>query len=167
MNLIDSANDFSWEAFALGVLILLLCLLVQVAIIHFAASGIAALQRKRFYLTGLGGDQLTFVVGAVVLLSIHLIHIYVWGYALFLSGIVKPLNTAVIFAGSTYTTVGFANDPLKANWQLLTVIMATSGLFSFGMSTSIMFLLSQKIFSRLDVLRNLRHGTGVKPKADH
>lgn len=163
MNLFDPANDFNLNALAFGVLILLLCLLFQIAIIHVTASGITALQRRRMYLTGLGGDQLTFVIGAVVLLSIHLVHIYIWGYALFLPGIVTPLSAAVIFAGSTYTTVGFADDPLKGDWQLLTVIMATSGLFSFGMSTSIMFMLSQKIFSGFNLLRIQSHRKGVTP----
>lgn len=154
MSLIDTANDFNLKALALGVAVLLFCLLVQVAIIHYTAAGIAHLQKRRMYLTGLGGHQLTFLVGAVVLVFIHLLHIYIWGYSLYLTGIIMPLNTAIIFAGSTYTTVGFADDPLKADWQLLTTIMATSGLFSFGLSTSIMFLLSQKIFINLQALRD-------------
>ena len=49
-------------------------------------------------------------------------------------------------AGSTYTTVGFANDQLPYKWQLITIIMATSGLFSFGWSTSVMFLLAQTLY---------------------
>lgn len=111
------------------------------------------LQKKRKYPAGLRGHQVTFLVGAVVLVSIHLLHIYIWGYSLYLMGIVMPLKTAILFAGSTYTTVGFADDPLKGTWQLLTTIMATSGLFSFGLSTSIMFLLTQRIFTLLDSFR--------------
>lgn len=153
MTLIDASNDFNLNALALGVAILSLCLFVQVTIIHYAAAGIVFLQRKRRYPAGLRGHQVTFLVGAVVLVSIHLLHIYIWGYSLYLMGIVTPLKTAILFAGSTYTTVGFADDPLKGTWQLLTTIMATSGLFSFGLSTSIMFLLTQKIFTLLESFR--------------
>jgi hypothetical protein len=42
--------------------------------------------------------------------------------------------------------VGFANDQLPYSWQLVTIIMATSGLFSFGWSTSVMFLLAQTLY---------------------
>ena len=59
---------------------------------------------------------------------------------------VKAFSTAVIFAGSTYTTVGFTDDPLGAGWQLLAVTMAISGLFSFGLSTSVMFMLAQAVY---------------------
>lgn len=153
MTLIDASNDFNLNALALGVAILSFCLLVQVTIIHYAAAGIVFLQKSQRYPAGIRGYQLTFLVGAVVLVSIHLLHIYIWGYSLYLMGIVMPLKTAILFAGSTYTTVGFADDPLTGTWQLLTTIMATSGLFSFGMSTSIMFLLSQKIFTLLESFR--------------
>jgi hypothetical protein len=46
----------------------------------------------------------------------------------------------------SYTTVGFVTDPLPVHWQLITVIMAASGFFSFGWSTAVMFLLSQALF---------------------
>lgn len=151
---LDTSSDFNFGALALGIAILLLCLLVQLTIIHRAALGIKYLQRKKWYLAGLAGDQLTFLAGAIVLLFAHLVHIYIWGYSLYLMGIIQVFKTAVLFAGSTYTTVGFASDPLTGKWQLLTVVMATSGLFSFGLSTSIMFLLSQKVFIRLGSLRS-------------
>jgi hypothetical protein len=154
MDMIDNSNDFNLNALVLGVGILLLCLLVQVIVIHYAVVVISYLQKRRMYLTGLRELQLTFFLGAVVLVFIHLLHIYIWGYSLYLTSIITPLNKAIIFAGSTYTTVGFAGDPMKADWQLLTIIMATSGLFSFGLSTSIMFTLTHRIFAKLQSLRN-------------
>jgi hypothetical protein len=66
--------------------------------------------------------------------------------ALVWSGAEKNAHQAMVFAGSTYTTVGFANDQLPYSWQLVTIIMATSGLFSFGWSTSVMFLLAQTLY---------------------
>jgi hypothetical protein len=55
-------------------------------------------------------------------------------------------HQAMVYAGSTYTTVGFISDPLPTQWQLLSVIMAVSGLLSFGWSTAVMFILSQALF---------------------
>jgi hypothetical protein len=52
----------------------------------------------------------------------------------------------MVYAGSTYTTVGFVSDPLPTQWQLLSVIMAVSGLFTFGWSTAVVFIISQALF---------------------
>lgn len=87
-----------------------------------------------------------FVVCVLLLLISHLTQIYVWGYALNAYDIVANQHQAMVYAGSTYTTVGFITDPLPTQWQLLSVIMATSGLFTFGWSTAVMFILSQALF---------------------
>jgi hypothetical protein len=55
-----------------------------------------------------------------------------------------------MLAGSSYTTVGFISDALPVEWQLLIVIMATSGVFAFGWSTSIMFSLSRFVYPMTD-----------------
>jgi hypothetical protein len=81
-----------------------------------------------------------------MLLISHLVQIYIWGLSLTLFDIIPNSHQAMVFAGSTYTTVGFVTDPLPIQWQLMTVIMAASGFFSFGWSTAVMFLLSQALF---------------------
>lgn len=148
--MIAPASDFNPQAFSMGVLLLLVCLLTQITIIHYAAYAFEVVHRRllarRLALTGRSLSQLKFVLGAVVLVLIHLLHIYIWGFSLYLTGTVKAFSTAVIFAGSTYTTVGFTDDPLGAGWQLLAVTMAISGLFSFGLSTSVMFMLAQAVY---------------------
>ena len=37
-------------------------------------------------------------------------------------------------------------DPLPTQWQLLSIIMAVSGLFAFGWSTAVVFIISQALF---------------------
>jgi hypothetical protein len=90
--------------------------------------------------------QLVFLASALILLAFHLLQIYIWGMALAWSGAELNVHQAMVFAGSTYTTVGFANDQLPYGWQLVTIIMATSGLFSFGWSTSVMLLIAQTLY---------------------
>lgn len=90
--------------------------------------------------------QSVFFAGILLLLISHLVQIYIWGLSLTLFDIIPNEHQAMVFAGSTYTTVGFVNDPLPVRWQLVTVIMAASGFFSFGWSTAVMFLLSQALF---------------------
>ncbi len=91
--------------------------------------------------------QAVFFIGILVLLLSHLAQISIWGVALYLSGLLPNVHSAIIFAGSTYTTIGFAANPLPLQWQMLLVIMAVNGVFSFGWSTSIMFNLSRFLYS--------------------
>jgi hypothetical protein len=90
--------------------------------------------------------QVLFFAAILLLLVSHLVQIYMWGTALNIFDIIPNQHQAMVFAGSTYTTAGFVSDPLSVQWQLMTVIMAASGLFSFGWSTAVMFLLSQALF---------------------
>jgi hypothetical protein len=148
MNLIDPANDWNLKALALGGLLLLTCLLIQVFVIHYVGQAFRRFQKDSLKMSERWMAQVNLLAGAILLMLTHLLHIYIWGYALYMMSVIEVLKTAIIFAGSTYTTVGFVNDPLPAEWQLLAVTMATSGLFSFGMSTSVMFVLAQRIFSQ-------------------
>lgn len=137
---------FNAQAFVLGCAMLLLCLVIHACFVLLVTS------RFKHYIQSLIQDQrqlsaqLIFFISIVTLLISHLIQIYVWGLFIHLWGIIPNEHQAMVFAGSTYTTVGFTSDPLPLQWQLLTIIMAVSGLFSFGWSTAIMFILSQALF---------------------
>lgn len=144
---ISAISDvFNVQAFMLGCGMLFLCLMVHATFVllvttRFKASIQDCIRAKRKM-----SAQLIFFLSIVMLLISHLIQIYAWGLFTYLSDIIPNEHHAMVFAGSTYTTVGFTNDPLPTEWQLLTIIMAVSGLFSFGWSTAIMFILSQALF---------------------
>ena len=146
MNIVDTQNDFNLAALGFGGFLLLLCLVVQIVILHYASVASRRLRKRWLRPTPRRATKVDFVSGTVLLLLIHLLHIYMWGYALYFAGLVSALNAAVIFAGSTYTTLGFSSVSLQPSWQLVTIILGTSGLFSFGLSTSIMFILGQKVY---------------------
>ena len=134
------------QALVLGCLMLVACVVIQAVFVFMVVSkgkrSIKNLRRTDNDLQAHG----VFVACILLLLISHLTQIYVWGYALNAYDIIANQHQAMVYAGSTYTTVGFITDPLPTQWQLLSVIMATSGLFTFGWSTAIMFILSQALF---------------------
>ncbi len=138
---------FNWQVLLLGGLVMLACLAVQagfvVAVMTVAKARIRAYMATREKVKA----QAVFFLGILVLLLSHLAQIYIWGLALYLSELVMSIHSAIIFAGSTYTTIGFVANPLPLQWQMLLVIMAVSGVFSFGWSTSIMFGMSRFLYS--------------------
>jgi hypothetical protein len=78
-----------------------------------------------------------------VLTISHLIEIFIWGYALSLAGLVPNIHQAMVFAGSTYTTVGFGTNPLPVSWDLVMVVIALNGMIAFGWSISVLFGMTQ------------------------
>ncbi len=73
-----------------------------------------------------------------VLLSVHLLEIFVWSSALVYSGLIADWRVAGFFAGNTYTTVGYGGDILPTGWRMVAPIIAISGLFTFGWTGSVL-----------------------------
>lgn len=73
-----------------------------------------------------------------MLLGLHLLEIFGWAATLVYSGLVPDWHAAGFFAGNTYTTLGYGAFILPDGWKMLAPIMAISGLFAFGWSTSVL-----------------------------
>jgi hypothetical protein len=146
MNTTAANYVFNFDALILGCIMMVLCLIVQALFVLLVTTqckpSVRKLMNENRWILG----QVLFFAAILLLLVSHLVQIYMWGSALNIFDIIPNQHQAMVFAGSTYTTVGFVSDPLSVQWQLMTVIMAASGLFSFGWSTAVMFLLSQALF---------------------
>lgn len=137
-------------AFVLGSAALLACLLAQ----GTTVVTVMTVFKPRLRASVTGGNivlaHVYFFSAIICLLLSHIVQIYVWSMALYLPGIMPNIHHAILFTGSTYTTVGFTDDTLPQQWQLLAVIMAMTGLFAFAWSTSIMYALSQQVYRAED-----------------
>lgn len=51
----------------------------------------------------------------------------------------KDFETALYFSASSFTTVGYGDVVLTGKWRILGPLEAANGLFSFGISTAMMF----------------------------
>jgi hypothetical protein len=74
----------------------------------------------------------------LLLVASHLLEITIWGYALYWSGLAKSLSEALYFSGSTYTTLGYGYDILPGSLNVITAVIALSGMFSIAWTTSIL-----------------------------
>jgi hypothetical protein len=92
-----------------------------------------------------GWIQPVFFVMAFILALSHLLEIYIWGLALNQFGLIPNAHQAMLFAGSVYTTLGFDINPLPLSWDLVMVVIALSGMISFGWSISVLFGMTQII----------------------
>lgn len=141
-----TTNVFNLQALALGCATMLACIVLQAFFVRVATLNFKPRIQRLLVKGRHVAAQLAFLASALIMLCSHLLQIYVWGLSIHMTGTVPSLHEAMVFAGSTYTTVGFVDDPLPLAWQLMAIIMATSGLFSFGWSTSVMFILARTLY---------------------
>jgi hypothetical protein len=73
----------------------------------------------------------------------HLAEIVIWGSALYLFHLLPNLGDSILFAGSTYTAMGFMEDILPNGWKMLAVIIAFSGMFAFAWTASVMISMTK------------------------
>jgi hypothetical protein len=64
--------------------------------------------------------------------------ILIWTVALYATGLIEDIRLAMLFSGSSYTTVGIFSDNLPIGWKSVAFYIAFSGLFSFAIATSSM-----------------------------
>ena len=145
MQINSDLNIFNLEALSLAISMLVLCVLIHAIVIFFVANR----GRKEIVPATEAGLNLKahmfFMAYMLTLLVSHIVQIFIWGVTIYCFDVIQNPHVAMIYAGSTYTTVGFVSDPIPNKWQLLSMFMAISGLFTFGWSTSIMFALSQTL----------------------
>jgi hypothetical protein len=71
----------------------------------------------------------------LLMLTAHLLEMGVWA-AFFLGvGAVADRPDAFYFAATTYTTLGYEDTKLPAQWRLLAPSLATAGVLMFGWTT--------------------------------
>lgn len=134
------------QAMLVGCAALLTCITVQGGTVALVMGQMKPRLRTLAQVKRMGLAHLMFFASIVILLMSHLAQIMIWSMVLYWPGIMSNPHHAVLLAGSTYTTVGFADDTLPQRWQLLEVIMAVTGLFAFAWSTSIFYALSQQLY---------------------
>lgn len=133
-------------AFGLGIFAIVLVsnayLLVQIYLwfVKKSASLVNAPPYKLIFL---------FVASIYVMSLVQLASILVWAVALYANTLIDDLRLALLFAGSSYTTLGIYSDTLPVGWKSVAFYIAFSGLFSFAIATSSMMSMLSMIAKRI------------------
>lgn len=137
------ATQLDLPGYLLGIDILLLIMLVH---------GVALLQiAKRYevksflYLTEHKHSSVAFVfyISVLCLFLTHIAEIIIWGVSLWALKLLPALDQSILFAGSTYTAMGFMDDLLPPGWKLPAIIIAFSGMFAFAWTASVMISMTK------------------------
>jgi len=69
---------------------------------------------------------------------VHLTEIIIWTLFILALGLMDDGIQALLFVGSSYTTVGFVGDILPMGWKSVAFFISFTGLFSIAWTTSTM-----------------------------
>ena len=83
--------------------------------------------------------EAAFSLLVLVLVFTHVIEVLVWAAALLAIGALANVRDAYYYVAVTYTTLGYAEGTLTPQWRILAPMMAMSGVFAFGWTTSVLF----------------------------
>ena len=84
---------------------------------------------------------------AIVLITLHLIEIFVWALAYLLvlpSNELETLESALYFSAVTFTTLGYGDITLGSDWRILSGIEAIDGILLIGWTTAFLFAVLQR-----------------------
>ena len=86
------------------------------------------------------------IAGWIIL--IHLIEITVWALFFFWTEAMPDLSSALYFSAVTYTTTGYGDLVLNAEWRLLGGVEALTGILMCGWSTGFFFAVANGMLER-------------------
>lgn len=124
-------------------------LLVISALLHIALSAKIVGHLKRHQrLRNLKGQmdlvRLVSLIFATFVLS-HTAHVYLWAFVFWLVGALPGYEEPIYFALVTYTTLGYGDVTLDAQFRILGAMASVTGILMFGLTTA--FLVG--VFSRV------------------
>ncbi len=87
-------------------------------------------------------------IGGVVLLMflLSLLEMAAWATLYLHVGAVDTFEKALYFSTVTFTTLGYGDILLDANWRLLAAFEAVNGIIIFGLSTAVVVSAVQRIY---------------------
>ncbi len=114
-----------------------------VASLMFHGAGMFWIQRRNLHYRGLPPlhfqRELAFSFLILLLLATHVIEVLLWSCALLGLGAIATFREAYYYVTVTYTTLGYGEGTLAQQWRVLAPMIAMSGVFAFGWTTSVLF----------------------------
>ena len=111
-----------------------------VAIVHFVRG------QRRSGRVGAGfWTNLTIAAAIQIALTAHLLEIAIWALIFVACGEFTSFPSALYHSAVNYTSLGYGEVVMSTSWRLLGPIEATNGMLLFGVSTAMIFAVTQRL----------------------
>lgn len=139
------------EQILLGSFVLGLCILIHVIILIWSVSLIKILgPRLARYSTKVRFAVLLIKALWFVIIS-HSVQVWIWAVSFVFMSAIPTLADAVYFALATYTTLGYGDIILSAEFRVYAALASVAGLLSFGLSTAFLVGLFKRLMPNNNV----------------
>jgi MFS family permease len=137
------ATQLDLPSYLLGITVLLLIMLIHGLLLlqiakRYEVKSFLYLAEKKY-----SAVACVFYISVLLLLLTHILEIVIWGISLWAFTLLPTLEESILFAGSTYTAMGFMDDLLPPGWKMLAIIIAFSGMFAFAWTASVMISMTK------------------------
>jgi hypothetical protein len=123
--------------------------LCTVVLHAFAVLAIIRFVRReqRLGVTGVSFQRDLVIVASAIVLAFgaHLLEIALWGVGFALCGEFHGFAAAFYHSAENYTTLGYGDLVMSAQWKLLGPLEAADGMLMFGVSTAVIFAVIQRL----------------------
>lgn len=138
-------------------------MVIGTAILHvFGVVKIGLHLRRRYpdFMTRIETAQSVGILTTVTLglFLLHTIEIWAWAALYMLVGEFTELAPALYFSTVTFTTLGYGDVTLSADWQVLSGIEAANGILLFGVSTAVLLSAFRRIIQD-SLSKDREHGS--------
>ena len=133
-------------------LTLALCLMAVCVVIHTAGvtRALCWLRRHAQPAPSLWPGTWLLILLAAWIILLHLVEITTWGLFYAWTGAMNSVQTAVYFSAVTYTTTGYGDLILPAEWRLVGAVEALTGILMCGLSTGFFFAVLSRLYQAPD-----------------
>lgn len=120
-----------------------------------AAAEWAAPRAYRWFRMQWKAPLLVFIVLGTFLA--HIVEIWLWAIFYLEIRALPDMETALYFSTSSFTTVGFGDIVLDADWRLISSFQAANGFILFGWSTAFIFEILSKLYTHEKISKTQQH----------
>jgi len=98
------------------------------------------------------GRRIAFLSALVLTLFLAVLgEVALWAFTYRVSGAIGSLEPALYFSMVTFTTLGYGDVTLDANWRLLASLQAANGTIIFGWTTAIIVAVLHRMVTQRDI----------------
>lgn len=141
-------TDALFAQFAVASAMVVLCVVVHglgLAGLNRAVRTEAAVERLR-HIAPHSPRGLLFTLGTVIaMLALHGVEIWLFAFTYLAVGAIPNLEAALYFSTISYSTVGYNDTHVLAEWRLLGAFESVLGIFLLGWSTAFFFRMMGRI----------------------
>lgn len=135
--------------FLVGAPVMVLCLVVQVAVVLWCIRYFARRAAQGLGTRILLGTVQPLAVTMLALMTANLVQIALWGWVFVLLGEFEELYPAIYHSAVNFTSLGYGDVVMSPEWKLLGPLEAANGVLMLALTAAVLTAILQSVLRSL------------------